>query len=116
MLQSNECKYIIGARIKNETQSIKDRILDEQWVEGHAIRLRKGKEQRIVVSYSDKRAAKDLHNRERGLARLEKNLRRGRLTKANINNRGYNKYLRLTGEVHVELIMRNITPISGGMD
>jgi transposase len=103
MLQSNGYKYIIGARIKNETQTIKDRILEEQWTEGHSIRLKKGKENRIVVSYSDKRAAKDRHNRERGLARLEKNLRRGRLTKANINNRGYNKYLKLTGEVLVEI-------------
>lgn len=103
MLQSNGYQYIIGARIKNETQTIKDRILEEQWAEGHSIRLNKGKEQRIVVSYSDKRAAKDRHNRERGLARLEKNLRRGRLTKSNINNRGYNKYLRLTGEVLVEI-------------
>ena len=103
MLQSNGYQYIIGARIKNETQTIKDRILEEQWTEGHSIRLKKGKENRIVVSYSDKRAAKDRHNRERGLARLEKNLRRGRLTKANINNRGYNKYLKLTGEVLVEI-------------
>ena len=103
MLQSNGYQYIIGARIKNESQSIKDRILEEEWEEGHSIRLRKGKHQRIVVSYSEKRAAKDSHNRERGLARLEKNLKRGRLTKANINNRGYNKYLKLTGEVQVEI-------------
>jgi transposase len=103
MLQSNGYKYIIGARIKNETQTIKNRILTEQWTEGHAIRLKKSKEQRIIVSYSDKRAAKDRHNRERGLARLEKNIKRGRLTKANINNRGYNKYLRLIGEVQVEI-------------
>jgi len=103
MLQSNGYKYIIGARIKNETQTIKNRILTEQWTEGHAIRLKKSNEQRIIVSYSDKRAAKDRHNRERGLARLEKNIKRGRLTKANINNRGYNKYLRLTGEVQVEI-------------
>jgi len=103
MLQSNGYKYIIGARIKNETQRIKNRILEEEWQEGHTISLKKGKHQRIVVSYSNKRAAKDRHNRERGLARLEKNLRRGRLTKSNINNRGYNKYLKLIGEVQVEI-------------
>ena len=63
----------------------------------------KTKGQRIVVAYSDRRAAKDRHNRERGLNRLEKNLKRGKLTKANINNRGYNKYLKLTGDVQVEI-------------
>ena len=30
---------------------------------------------------------------------MEKSLKRGRLTKANFNNRGYNKYLKLTGDV-----------------
>jgi transposase len=103
MLQANGYKYIIGARIKNESQRIKNRILEEQWQDGHSISLKKGKHQRIVVSYSDKRAAKDLHNRERGLARLEKNLRRGKLTKSNLNNRGYNKYLKLIGDVQVEI-------------
>ncbi len=103
MLQSNGYQYIIGARIKNESQSIKDRIMQERWENGHSIRLRKGKHQRIVVSYSETRATKDRHNRERGLTRLEKNLKRGRLTTANINNRGYNKYLKLTGEVLVEI-------------
>ena len=103
MLQSNGYQYIIGARIKNESQRVKHRILEEQWQEGHTINLKKGKYQRIVVSYSEKRAAKDRHNRERGLARLEKNLKRGRLTKSNLNNRGYNKYLKLIGDVQVQI-------------
>ena len=60
-------------------------------------------QQHLVVSYSESRAAKDLHNRERGLTRLEKSLKRGKLTKANINNRGYNKYLKLTGDVNIEI-------------
>ena len=103
MLEANGYQYILGARIKNETQKVKDEILEEQWQDGHSISIRKGKKQRIVVAYTDKRAAKDRHNRERGLNRLEKSLKRGRLTKANINNRGYNKYLKLTGDVQVEI-------------
>ena len=103
MLEANGYQYILGARIKNESNRIKDRILEEVWQDGDSISIRKGKGQRIVVAYSDRRAAKDRHNRERGLNRLEKSLKRGRLTKANINNRGYNKYLKLTGDVHVEI-------------
>ena len=103
MLQFNGYKYIIGARIKNETNIIKSRILKEEWQEGHSISLKKDKHQRIVVSYSDKRAAKDHHNRKRGLARLEKNLKKGKLTKSNINNRGYNKYLKLIGDVQIKI-------------
>jgi len=48
-------------------------------------------------------ATKDAHNRRKGLKRLEKQIKSGRLTKSSINNRGYNKYLKLTGEVHVEI-------------
>lgn len=50
-----------------------------------------------------KRARKDEHNRQRGLNRLEKQIKRGKLTKSNINNRGYNKYLRLEGELTVKI-------------
>lgn len=55
------------------------------------------------MSCSEKRAAKDRHNREKGLARLQKRIRTGKLTKESINNRGYNKYLRLEGEVNVSI-------------
>lgn len=102
-LQDNGYGYIIGARIKNESKSIKEKIIATQWRDGHTIRLNKGKQQHLIVSYSELRATKDLHNRERGLARLEKSLKRGKLTKANINNRGYNKYLKLTGDVNIEI-------------
>jgi len=35
--------------------------------------------------------------------RLEKQIKAGRLTKSHINKRGYNKYLRLTGEITIEI-------------
>lgn len=103
LLQKNDYQYILGARIKNETDQIKYRILSQQWVDGHCISISKQKNKRLIVSYSTRRAAKDYHNRKRGLARLEKNLKKGKLTKSNINNRGYNKYLKLTGDVQVEI-------------
>jgi len=103
MLESQGYQYIIGARIKNESQKIKKRIFEEQWKNGHLLNIKKDEQQRIVVSYSDKRAKKDSYNRKRGLARLEKSIKRGNLTKSNINNRGYNKYLRIVGEVKIEI-------------
>jgi hypothetical protein len=103
MLEANGYQCNLGARIKNETQKVKDRLLAEPWQDGHSISIRKGKRQRIVLAYADNRAAKDRHNRERGLARLEKSLIRGRLTKVNINNLGYNKYLKLNGDVQAEI-------------
>jgi hypothetical protein len=34
---------------------------------------------------------------------LEKQIKSGKLTKSNINNRGYNKYLKLSGDVSIEI-------------
>jgi len=37
--------------------------------------------------------------------RLQKRLKSGKLTKANINNRGYNKYLKLEGKISISINM-----------
>jgi transposase len=103
MLTKHDYEYIIGARIKNESEEIRSKILSENWYEGHIASIVKDKNKRIIVSYAENRAKKDSYNRKRGLMRLEKNLKKGRLTKSNINNRGYNKYLRLEGSLHVKI-------------
>jgi transposase len=96
-------EYILGARIKSETKTIKERITSLQLGDGQSEVIEKTDGTRLVISYSAKRAAKDKHNRERGLQKLEKKIRTGKLTKANINNRGYNKYLKLEGEITVQI-------------
>ena len=96
-------QYIIGARIKNENKEIKTRIISERWQDRHILSIPKTGNIRLIVSYSAKRAAKDFHNRQKGLIRLEKSLKKGKLTKSNINNKGYNKYLKLIGDLNVEI-------------
>ncbi len=102
-LQKGKYKYILGARIKNETKAVKEKILETKLKNGQVKSIKKDDTTRLLVSYSDKRARKDSHNRERGLKRLEKRIKSGKLTKSNINNRGYNKYLKLEGEILVEI-------------
>jgi transposase len=102
-LESNGYEYILGARIKNETEALKLKILSTSFSDGITISYSKSKTTRLIVNYSDSRAAKDTYNRKRGLTRLENQVKRGRLTKANINNKGYNKYLKLTGDVVIEI-------------
>lgn len=58
---------------------------------------------RLLISYSLRRAKKDAHNRRRGLQRLEKRLKRGTLSKDHLNNRGYNKYLILEGQARIRI-------------
>jgi len=102
-LISKQYGFILGARIKNESEKIKEQILSLTLKEGECSMIRMPDNLRLVVCYSEKRAKKDLQNRERGLKRLEKNLRKGKLTKSHINNRGYNKYLKLEGNVKIEI-------------
>lgn len=101
LLEARKYQYIIGARIKNETKQIKDKIVSHRWIKNKPLTITKTNKQRLIVSYSTNRAKKDAHNRERGLKRLEKKIKSKKLTKANINNRGYNKYLKLKGNIDV---------------
>lgn len=100
-LESKGYEYILGARIKNETSLIKKQILDLKLKDGQSRVLHKSDHQRLVIHYSERRANKDSHNRKRGLKRLEKSLNSGKLTKNNINNRGYNKYLKMEGKIEI---------------
>ena len=102
-LEKMDYEYIIGARIKNESDLIKDKILATPLEDGQIISIKKLDGIRLIVNYSEKRASKDEHNRKRGLNRLEKQIRSGKLTKANINNRGYNKYLKMEGSVSIKI-------------
>ncbi len=98
-------QYILGAKPKNDSRTVKDKILALKLSDGMVAELDKGNGMRLIVSCSDKRARKDAYNRKRGLTRLEKNLGSGKLTKQNINNRGYNKYLKMEGDVTISIDM-----------
>jgi transposase len=102
-LQAREYEFILGARIRNESWDIKKKILSLNLKNGESQVLTKDRSTKLVISYSDTRARKDKANREKGLKKLEKQIRAGRLTKASINNRGYNKYLKLEGEITITI-------------
>lgn len=101
-LQKENYKFILGARIKNETEKIKQKILILGLTNGKSAIIEKDK-LKLVINYSDDRAKKDIYNREKGLKRLEKQIKTGRLTKSSINNRGYNKFLSLKGNITVSI-------------
>lgn len=102
-LEEAEYQYILGARPKNDSAEVKKKILSMNLIDGQVRSFKRKDGRRLVVSMSDKRAKNDAKNRRDGLRRLEKKLGAGRLTKNNINNRGYNKYLRMDGEVKISI-------------
>ena len=103
LLVNNKYEFILGARIKNESHVLQQQILSKKFKNGDTKTFIKTDNTRLIVSYSEKRAARDAANRERGLKRLEKQLGKGKLTKKYINNKGYNKYLKLEGNLFISI-------------
>ncbi|MEN6487747.1 MAG: IS1634 family transposase [Smithella sp.] len=104
-LEQEQFPFIVSARIHNETQSMQDEILRKcnGLRDGQHVVIEKDNVHRLIVSYSDKRAQKDAYNRQRGLKKLQQKVRSGKLTKEHLNNRGYNKFLQMEGEVKIEI-------------
>lgn len=63
-------EYILGARVKNETQAIKDEIIGLNQKNGDVKVINKDNGVRLIVSMSDKRAKKDAITRKKGLCDL----------------------------------------------
>jgi transposase len=66
-LESGGYKYITGARIKNESEAVKQWILSLEKQDGSFYEMNKSKQCRLIAGYSDKRAGKDTNNRNKGV-------------------------------------------------
>lgn len=104
-LTKRKYRYILGARIRNETEKMKQQILQKakQLKHGDSFVLPREDGARLLVTYSDTRAKKDRYNRAKGLRKLRRKVRTGKLTKESISNRGYNKFLYLEGKMLVTI-------------
>lgn len=103
LLTEKGFQFILGARIKNEKISTINKILAFSLGDGEVRSLKTDDNLTLHIGYSEKRAKKDRFNRERGIRKLEKNITSGHLTKSNINNRGYNKFLKMEGEISISI-------------
>jgi transposase len=100
-LEEEEFDYIVGARIKNVSATLKEHILDKS--QYHPLSPQsevtvarfEDKGRILVVSYSPKRARKDAHDREKGIEKLRIKLSKTGTTRSQLSNRGYRKYLEL---------------------
>jgi transposase len=101
-LISHGYKFVLGGKIRNESKEIKDAIQKLEITEDNPGEVKKDG-YRLVVSFSEKRLKKDAHNRKKGLEKLEKKVKNGKIDKSSINNRGYNKYLKLESEIKVAI-------------
>lgn len=103
LLKQAGYKFILGGRIKKESKAVQDWVLS---LEKDPHKLNEtviNGDERIIVSYSDQRAAKDRHNRDKGIQRLRKAYSSGKINKRNVNQRGYNKFLVIENDVMVSI-------------
>ena len=91
--------YIVGARIKNMSKSIKEQILDmsnyRELNDNTKVATLNYQGKKLLVSYSAKRARKDKHDREKGIQKLRDRLKKSKSVKSQLSNQGYKKYLQL---------------------
>lgn len=66
-LEANGYKYIIGAKIRNESRKIQEWILEQPKTDCRMVEYDKGNGQRLLVGYTEDRARRDAYNREKGI-------------------------------------------------
>ena len=101
LLRDAKYKYVMGARIKNEKKSVREKILGWERKNNDFYEHKRENGERLIVGYSEARAKKDAYNRSRGVERLRKAYGSGKLTKDQVNKRGYNKFLEISKDVEV---------------
>lgn len=108
LLRSGGYRFIIGGRIKKVAKDVEQWIRTIPHVDGqyHERSLDNG--DRLIVTYSSKRAARDAYNRDKGVERLRKAYASGKITKDKINRRGYSKFLNIDNDVKVSINDRRI--------
>ncbi len=99
-LEEHDFNYIVGARIKNLSASIKEKILNQEHYEylntdKNIARFTLDNGRKLVLTYSKKRAKKDKADREKGIQKLRAKLEKEKSVKSHLSNHGYKKYLQL---------------------
>ena len=103
LLKQAGYKFILGGRIKKESKTVQDWVLSLEKSLHNLNETVINGDERIIVSYSEQRAAKDRHNRDKGIQRLRKAYSSGKINKRNVNQRGYNKFLVIENDVMVSI-------------
>lgn len=109
-LETNGFEYIVGARLRNVKTDLQEKILHK---EGYTIIFQSeadtvkaasfdfGNSRQLIVSHSTKRAAKDAHDRDKAVVKLQEKLEKSRDPSQLISNYGYKKYLKVEGKALV---------------
>lgn len=99
LIEQHEENYIVAARLKNQPKAIQAQILDKDgYQQGEQLLFREialPDKRRLLVSYSEKRARKDAHDRQKALSKLQKKLDKSNNPESFLQNNSYRKYLKI---------------------
>ncbi|WP_223294320.1 IS1634 family transposase [Chlorobium phaeobacteroides] len=107
LIEESKKHYIVAARLKNQPESIKKQILDKaSYQSGNQMMIKEialpGK-RRLLVNYTEKRARKDAHDRQKALVKLQKKINKSKNPESFISNAGYRKYLKIEHQQSVQI-------------
>ena len=102
-LEEGGYEYILGARIRSQSEEFKEQIAELELSNGQSTSIQLTKTRRMVVAMSDARARKNTADREKCFKRLEKRFKSDKLTKDKLNNRGYNRFLSMSGDATIKI-------------
>lgn len=103
-LENSKKPYILGARLKNLPKAVTQKVLEAtSYVKANGDHYEKLQQiklsdnQTLIVSYSEKRAEKDRHDRQKAVEQLQKKLDKSASPSSLLNNFGYKKFLKVEG-------------------
>ena len=83
LLEQSKKQYIVAARLKSQPESIKKQSLDEASHQHGDKMLFKEiafpGERRLLVNYTEKRAKKDAHDRQKALVKMQKKINKSKI-------------------------------------
>ena len=98
-LKDDGITYIVGARIKNMTKQLKDKITNfdnyRPINDDLSIAVFDFQGNRLIVTYSKERAKKDRYEREKNIEKFINRLKKEKSLKGFLNNNGYKKYIEI---------------------
>lgn len=113
-LEKEGLSYIVGAKLKNLPQDLQKEVLNlenyaplalskESELDAYKVAQFAYKNRKLMVNYSEKRARKDEHERNKAIEKLQLKLAKKTAPKDYLSNAGYKKFLRVKGEASLEL-------------
>lgn len=105
-------KYIVGAKLKNLSVKMQEQILDKKGFKNlrkpgedeYSVKELELNKRRLIVSYNEKNARKDAHDRQKAVDKLLAKITKSAKNPADlISNYGYKKFVKLKGKATVEV-------------